>query len=496
MRKNYCRSVMLIVLIFALCTGCARYTTRDGTGVNATGSAVSGPAVTGSAVSDAAAVESADGREAGTERYLFANSTNAYRDIGNRYSWLGWGSFAQYNRTGEKQETFDQIAGYNGLVSVTEEGVYCHIHKRDDMVEFWRIPIEKKADGTDRLNSEKAEMILEAGETTSIPGVYIDENYIVYDFFYADDLFTPHLIKYNRKTGEKTEIDPAPQLDIVAAVGSDYIIFADKSERACYRLDLNSDRAVKIIGNRSEGIYDYRDPVMAAYGDYFFFSEDRDYKDGVWVYNVKSRETKKLLFEKQLEKACRQVPVSLAPLDIKKKEYTHCYLTDIFCQGGRLYVQIQLEMGNKKQEWMCYAVFSMDISDLDGSGADKVELKYEKELTDCIWNHSDNETYKITRDDEKAKEEGYGDYEVVAWNPGMVVAMQPGKAIFVLHKHDSDHQTVGCYDFETGHFRKIKKGDEEYCALYYSTMEPFGEDDFYLNNYDMMHMPEFLSNKR
>ena len=492
MKKNFCRSVILVVLIFALCTGCAGYTTGDETGVNVTGSAVSGSAV----------AEDAAGREAGAERYLFANSTNVYRGIGGSYSWEvdGKGGFVQYSRTGEKQETFDQIARYAGLVSVTEEGVYYYTRDNDMMTKFYRMPIEKKVDGTDRLKPEQVEMILEAGKGGFASNAYIDENYIVYNFYdmLSDNIFHPavypHLIKYNRKTGEKTEIEPAPGMDVIATVGSDYIIFADNNE-ACYRLDLNSDQAVKIVGNKSDDEYTYRDPVMAAYGDYFFFSEEQDDKDEIFVYNVKSRETKKLLSKEQLEKACRQVPTSSAPLDIKKEENICCHLTHMFCQGGRLYVQVQLDRGDKKREWMCYVVFGMDISDLDGSGAGKVKLRYEKELMDCIWSHSENETYKITKDDEEAKEDGYGGYEAVAWNPGLVVAMQPGKAILVLNKFDGDQQMVGCYDFETGLFRKIKEGDEEYCTLYYNTQEPFGYEDFCLDNDDMELMPGFLSDE-
>ena len=479
MKRNYYISVIWMALSIALCIGCTQKSAGDETGV--TGSAVSGGAagnitesavsvttVTGSTVSGTAVTDSVVSRKTSTKKYLYANSTNAYRDAVRDYYGDDdyWDEddevkegIIQYKRTGEKQETFDNLKMYASLLGVTEEGVY--YARFGDSVEVCRIPIEKNANGTDRLKQEATEVLfVEENGIKGYKNAYVDENYIVY--ISAGD----YVVQYNRKTGEKAKVGVSNNLDRIVAVGQGYLMIIN-SEGGYLKLDLDLGELRQFDGGADTYLSeDYALYAVELYKDQFFFKKENPsyyYRDEIWVYDVKKQEKQVLLSEKQLRKACRQVPVSSIPLDIKEIEYTRCCLQNMFCQRDRLYMQVQMELRGGGKSWESYAIFSMDISNLNGSGMDKVKLKYEKNLTDCMWSHSDSKFDK-------------GD----AWNTGIVVAMRSGKAVLVLNQKGTKQKKFGCYDLKTERFYEITEEDEEYCALYYNTKEPFGKGDYYL----------------
>ena len=479
MKKNFCRSVVLMMLIFALCTGCAQYAVGDEIGATVTGGAISGAAVTGTAIS-----------QGSQWKYFFANDTNVYLEDYEEDE----AGFVQYKKTGEKQVRYIRPIAYDALLAVTEEGVYYARSYFDRFIgengsELCRIPIEKNADGTDRLKMDAIEVIVKEESGIIEDNAYIDENYIVYN------AYGEYIVKYNRKTKEKIKLETISNINTILASGQDYLIIV--SEYGGYlRLDLDGNKLERFGGNKSGNTYH----ANALHGEYFFYQEEKeagDYpEDEIWVYDGKNKTKQRLLTEKQLEEACRQVPLSSAPLKIKDKGSTSFYLTEMFCEGDRLYIQAQLNRYDGKREWMCYAVFSMDISDLNRSDTDKTELRYEKDLMKCIWSHSSNKFYKITEGDDEAADDGYGEYDEVAWNPGRVVGVQDGRAILILNPKDDYRQSIVCYDLKTDKFSKITIKDKEYLTLYYNKKYPLGEpggDLDELEDNEMDVMPEFLT---
>lgn len=490
MRRNYCISVILMVLMFVLCTGCGENTNTDGDKREATDGAVSGTAVTGSAVGETAAAGStAD--EMAPERYFYANSTNLYRDIGFDYDYLVGQGFIQSTRNGEQQEEFPS-KDYQVLLSVTEEGVYyvrinTPVNVQDDVQELCRIPIEKKPDGTDRLNLSGTEVILKEESNIQIENVpaYVDDDYIVYV------TYEPYIVKYNRKTKEKTEIETDGGNDnTIVSIGSGYLIIASEYG-GYYRLDLDSDKAVRVSGE------DMGNTVapMTSQGDYFFRSTRHE---DIRVYDGTQDKEALLLSKKELKEACDQIPPGKSPYEMKKGKGVSVFVLGMFCYKERLYINCQILWRQNRKVWMRYGTFSLPVPRQMNISGDVVqrgddELRYEGEIADCILENSITQTYKIKKSD-KAEEEGFGDCDKVAWNPGRILTIQSDKAFLLLNSKGK--YVYGRYDLQTKAFSFVDREESpEYYSLYYNTREPFGQEEWRLDSSDMGLMPEFLRGK-
>ena len=482
MRRNYCISVILMVLMFVLCTGCGENTNTDGDKREATDGAVSGTAVTGSAVGETAAAGSTVD-ETAPERYFYANSTNLYRDIGFDYDYLVGQGFIQSAKSGEKQEDFP-IRDYQVLLSVTEEGVY---YARQNAQELCRIPIEKKPDGTDRLNLSGTEVILKEESNIQIENVpaYVDDDYIVYV------PYEPYIVKYNRKTKEKTEIETDGGNDnTIVSIGSGYLIIASEYG-GYYRLDLDSDKAVRVSGEDMGNTI----APMTFQGDYFFRGTR---KDDVRVYDGTQNKEALLLSKKTLKEACDQIPPGKSPYEMKKGKGVSVFVLGMFCYKERLYINCQILWRQNRKVWMRYGTFSLPVPRQMNISGDVVqrgddELRYEGEIADCILENSITQTYKIKKSD-KAEEEGFGDCDKVAWNPGRILTIQSDKAFLLLNSKGK--YVYGRYDLQTKAFSFVDREESpEYYSLYYNTREPFGQEEWRLDSSDMGLMPEFLRGK-
>lgn len=479
MRKSYCKFVISMVLIFALCTGCASYTTGDETGVNVTGSAVSGSAVTGSAVSGAAVTTSIKEAEpwdsSGKEKkrkHFFANATNVYRQIENDVGEVK--GFVQYTRSGKKQKTY-KWKGFQTLMAVTEEGLYYGRKSEDDkFTQLCRIPLGKNADGTDYLKVGQTEVILtEKSGIQRDEAAYVDDDYIVY---------VPYkecVVKYDRKTGKRKELPTAGNINHIVSTGSEYLIVVSVYS-GLLRLDLDSEQWEQIGAEEAEDIYYAR----SVYGKYFFYTSDESDEDDIWVYNGKTKETSKLISAQQMDKAIDQIPIPNNSWEIKQTEKTEplfYYLCDLFCLKDRLFIQLQVEWGEGEKRWGRYVLFSVDLSD---GNTTEPELRYERKLTDLLGAESGSGLYY-----DYPKET---DGEIYSWNPSRVIDMVDGKAIMSLYRENKDRQELGCYDWEEDEFYRLEKDEgAEYVSLYYDNKLPFSYEERKLE-IDMALMPEYL----
>lgn len=105
---------------------------------------------------------------------------------------------------------------------------------------------------------------------------------------------------------------------------------------------------------------------------------DRDFVENVWKINLKTRSEERFVSKEQLWR------VAAAALGIEESGMELCAVTRLFCDGGRCYVQVQVNWPEEEIYHMEYLMFSQ--------GEEETELRFEKALTECM------RTYGTTRE--------------------------------------------------------------------------------------------------
>lgn len=327
-----------------------------------------------------------------------------------------------------------QIDDFRGLLCVSDEGIYyC---KEDpsgrDADGLWRMPIRKNGDGTDHLQKENEEKLLveKDGIITDSRG-YVDDRCIVF-FTYEGEA-----VKYDRKTGKESRHKLEGNIASLEPVSGNNLIISNLYG-GLYRWNLDTDEWV--VFAKDENAYNEQ---AATNGDFYFYSQTSEESGGkeIRVYNVKTGEDSKFLSEKQIDEACEKVAKGKGG----SLEWNNMY--KMFCQGDKLYVELQLDWTKEKAYRMDYVIFGVNLQG-------EAKLSLEKDLMDCIEQKSNAATLKT---------EAMKGCDRVVWNSGCCEYMVEGKAIFILNSKDQ----VGCFDLAAGAFRQVDQEDENYYLPYY-----------------------------
>lgn len=162
------------------------------------------------------------------------------------------------------------------------------------------------------------------------------------------------------------------------------------------------------------------------------------------------------LSEEQISQACEKVVTN------KGGNFEWNGMHKLFCQGDRLYVELQLDWKKEKEYRMNYVIFSVDLQG-------ETELDLERELMDYIEQKSSAVTWKT-----KAMK----GCDRVVWNSGCCEYIVDGKVIFILNSKNQ----VGCFDLADGTFQKVSNKDENYYLPYYDYNASEAYADWIMDN--------------
>lgn len=221
--------------------------------------------------------------------------------------------------------------------------------------------------------------------------------------------------------------------------------------------------------------------------DVFFYY---DYED-IRKADYETREDKVFISEKQIKAAARKAE----GLDVETDQIDICCVENLFCQGERLYFQIQLNWKSGDEYFMKYVIFSQ--------GQEETELCYEKALTECMRSNGKNKKGKWKNWERTEKEPKiWVEEENVTWNAAKCYRMINGKAFYCIFDKQKEKWRVGCCELSTGKFRWLSGRDMEYYEPCYGGHAASQDMESYYKPekaYDYTHVywgPDGVTDKR
>ncbi len=457
------KSILILMMIFLFGAACTACGAGKGTEEqNASGSSVSTSSASGSPVREGddsgGKAKKIDIRLGRTQTHFYANDTSYFMEVRGENGRAA--GFDQLVKQGGSRREY-RPEGFDTLLGVTDEGVYyakkTEKSPKSCAAALYRIPFQKERDGRTKLEPEKEEKILEEPNGfVQDKAAYIDRRYIVYQ------PFLECIIKYDRRTKEKTELPTMSTSNSIVAVGEECLIFADlaNNDEFLYQLDLDSDKLEEIWDDKENLL----EGAMTAHSGYLFCARG----DALWAYDIKKKERELLAGQKQLLEACGQAA------DLTGGQMpSEVYVEKLFCYNGRLYIQLQVDWKSGKSERMGYAVFYMDLS------GEERELRYDASLSSCMRTRSVEAVHAIT--------------PTIRWNSGRCHNItEEGRVILILNRMGTVRQQLAYYNLRSREFKLINEEDKEYFIPYLDAKEAFGYEEAELEESFMMIMPDDL----
>lgn len=388
-------------------------------------------------VSGSALSEKEERKPAG-ETYRYCSDTNLYQTI------------CQEDKVGVIQtrldgscETFVPIPDLGQVQFVDAEWLY-YDRLDDDRLNaseipttvICRIPIETDEDGYDVLNVGQTEELVSGIETKA--HFYVDSEYVLY--MRAED---GRFMKYDIQNREEipNEFGGKDASPGVCRRCGDTFILEKANDGQLFAQRVDEREWTKIRDEKTNWGLD-------AWNDEVYFSSleagQSLLRQSIELYDVRTKERRVFVDKKQL----RQTAAKALGVNGNEKAIQLCSIEDMFCEGSRLYIQVQVEWLVENVMNTCYIILS--------KGQEEAGLIYERELTECMHGYV-----------ETNREEG-GDYGAEVWNDAQCICMVNGKAYLSLYDYENKKGRLGRYELATGDFRWIALGDPEYYEPYYN----------------------------
>lgn len=455
-----------IGILSIIFTGCGNDSSKQTVSdVAATGAAVSGTAVSGSSLQIS--------EEKGNASYLYANETNVYleesSDYEEAYKPIG---IAQYTRDG-KLGAKVRIKNLDTLLAVTEDSVY---YSRNNFL--CRIPLKKGKDGKDVLELEQQQEILQEKHSfLEDHAMYVDPDYFVYITYDRKEVVS-RIVLYDRKKRKQTVIrtDHNSRTEIVYR-GDGFLIL--RNEYQGFSLLTPHTGKLETMGTlNAPNDPDVGAGCLAMAGDmeslFYQWRKGKEDVEEIRRFDIRTGKMESLFTSADLRRVCQRIPLEIA----ENPELSHFYITGMFYSGRRIYIQVQAAWKKGKKEWDRYTILSADAV------KQNPELIYEKELTACLWENSEEAECALRKEE---------DCDFFHWNSGRCHMMQEGKAILILHKDGKSRQRLGCYDLERRSFEWQDQRKREFYFPYYDSKKPFGDGSYTLELGSWMaYMPSEL----
>ena len=357
---------------------------------------------------------------------------------------------------------------------------YDREHKKDQY-DFYEIPLEKVKNGNDIIKKEKKKLLFSvklSGKLDEYFDVYVDSDYVIGvsskgTVYYRYERENGNLFKqkFFGKTIDSSEEDFCCYIVSESIDGDEiFVSVFDKNDeqRSLWSQNLNTmkweklwkeESAVDIAGELDED-EDIEDislnsdfhivgkgerkilfSVSAGETEEFYL---RDYDSSAFSCIVSDERMRQLLID---EKVADETTLK------------YCRSTKFRgSSGGRLYFDMEIEVHKGEVCEISCVLFSADVSGK--------ELRYERELTEKMWENSsyeDRDFQSFLKDMEKDEiyftREEIGKLKVVRSNYSQFEEVQEGKALFYLEKEKEESTNSWVFDFADEKFRKIAKKD-------------------------------------
>ena len=469
MNKQGQKKMTVMVLLFAVCmglAGCGGNVTkgdiatrsRKGTGEwEASGSTVSGDAVSGAAIREKK-------EEKKNVKYRYATDTDYYYsdyDDDMRYYVM------QERRDGTQTKEIVKTKKNRGCeVHYVDAGWLYYVEEcKEDVCVLYRVPIEKDAGGFDVVNlSLREELVRESGIYQS----YWDDRYVVYD---TDSEFVRYDIKnkkaVSRQKFEKLGMDIDDECEFFGISGGYVVLIQGKAPYVQHIGETVWRRCGKETNVCDSGL----GSVQTENAVYYLAEEKEVWEQNPWndlsfeqlsVWKCDGKTTERVLTLPQMKAAMKEAK-GMGTAD----ELDDFGVTDMYASGGRLYVQFGLNWREDTVYRMEYVLFS--IAEEGG------ELRYEKELTECMQSKVKSR-FGEWRREEKVDEDN------VAVNDARCVHILNGMAYLSLYDYKKDRGRMGCYELQSGQFRWLSEEEElcrelQYEGIYWGT-DVFDEAEY------------------
>lgn len=456
--KTKILSVVLVLVVGAvLLSGCG--------GIFANKSqwgAVSGSAVSGSAVLFDRADESEKKNKSSRmsfEDHQFCSANCVYMaDDDNQ-------KLIQFSVKTNQEKTY-RVEGLIGLLLVEKDRIYYtksfwngenDEEEPEDLFRVCSMPIVSEADGSEKPLVEKEERL-----------EYIPDLGISYDNFYPEMdeesfYYMPYdsgeLIRYDRKAGYK-EIVPVPP--------GYYGYLYNKQEKWICFFEEDIVDTLGVWNRKTNKVTEIKlqDPEGDDCESSFAFHEDAVYyswyRNGdqkqpeVKCVDLSTKTTSIFVTEQEIKS------VLFKKAGIKETSVRSCDM-ELTVAGNRLYLTLFLKWNKGR----CLHIQEMVLSRELKQGS---ELKYEKELTECVQKHGKIErgalkkfdNYSFYDDVKKA-----GGIDEICYNQGSFVFFGEERAYLNWNPDEIDNEEYIMVDRKTGKCKRVKKGMPEYYELYY-----------------------------
>ena len=338
--------------------------------------------------------------------------------------------------TKEKNITIKHFAGFNTIV---DGYLYYDTDRKQDeehsLQAIWRAPLEKDKDGYDIVVMEKAEKLAE--ETYTWDDEFgIGESYVSSDYLFYEKR-NDRLIKMDLNTMEETVLEMPIENSYnkgVEIFGRGTRLFAESEWGGLYTMKQEEDTWHQVIDYTKYDVYESVD-YIAGNEDFWFYSylEDNSILHTIHRYDLNTGTVDVFMSSEQLNQAVTEAE----GVDVNTEKVDICGVTDLFMEGERLYIQVQVNIQRKNEYQMGYLLFSQ--------GQDESLLRYEKEVTECM---------RANRAVRKK--------ENVVFYDAQCLDIVNGKAFVLCDGYEAEQQKLGCYDLETGEFKKITNKDVEF----------------------------------
>lgn len=422
MKKNLA-TLFCLLLVSVFVSGCGGNVGKTGDGKATSGSAVSDHATSGSAASGNAV----NAREE-VQKHRFATDTNFYLPYGFDGIDRAEG-FTMCQREDVSKKEDVKIDRFASLIYVTGEGVY--YLKTDNTL--WRMPIEKNAEGTDRVKQGSEEKILEEKDgIIADNGCYVNDSCIVYTTYGGN------AVKYDRETGKKS-IHPLDWNIASLSYINERCLIISNMYIGYIHWDLKEDTWTLFLEDA-----DTEDDPIAVNGDLYFYV--RIPSDGeeeeVRVYDAKRKEDKSFVSGSQLDSVCKAYVKELGG------EYQYSAIWQIFSYGNKFYVEMQVDWHKDNTYWMRYVTLCADLKG-------KQKFYVAQDWMDFKKKNSQDETIHEKVDGCKK----------VVYNASSGICIANGKVIMFL----GDADDFACYDPVKKTGKRITEKNKEYYFPYYDT---------------------------
>ena len=491
--KHMKRLIVLTVLCGIIFCACTADNNREGNSLstgssienNTTGSAVAASSATSSTTEAAVKTDTSKKIQTDDIRTLrYANDRNIY--AGN-----GRAGICQYDLNGKKEKQYDiwkELGVKKSDITKTEvlwvdnDELFFSYGRKYKYLEIWCVPLKQTGEKK-RLNMSKKEKIDRVKDLDCLITKTSDE--IIYC---ADN----KICKMNRKTKRKKElyiggdeIDPSwimRDRQGIPFVLDNRIYYNNGSTDEMYQLDLESWETVS-VGMDSEWCN-----YLETDGKNIYY---KTYKNFI-KYNVKTGEKVELFSDRKLWEEIDKVE-SQGVIFSNKVSWSYMmesHLIASYYYENRLYLVVQIgedldsdEDGDEFDGDDVRVMFSCLAS--DGS-----DFRFEKEITQYLWENSIACNYYIVEVGEEEK-------KTVYWHVGSVWEMTGEFLYFmdgciVMHFYDEEaegglderHRLV-VYDIRDGVSREVRKYSDEYGyfkALGFSENWMIRGADWYITN--------------